>query len=546
LWLSGGASGSDAGTGRGGLNAGVGVDGGPSATPTPTPSSSPTPTLSGGPTEVVNALAHNGAWLPLYRSTNDAVAFASNGGKLAAFDEKDGTRWSINVGDGAIKSGFDLDDDGTYDVAHFTAVPDSSCNQYVLYKRTVSFYSGKTGGLLTSSSLVDRCLTINGGASVQAQILLSERSVQYGRTPGNVVLAPAYSGVGWFLHRENGALTAPYFYDAETSAFDAYTHASPNPFGGAGAFVENSQPLHGIVSGNAYVAFTSGRALAYAIGSYGSEQLTADTTFVGASGIAGRSYGLISEDVRGRPELLALVAGASANVLYTDYFSSRASGVINPGADVWAAIERHVTVYDRAANSIRQKFVSYAHADGNAHAYTGRILFPATTLLPSAGGAGSHIVYNHFDGATWNANITAAGDVETATLLANTFVWDIVARGADDADVIASPIDTTNPAMVPDFVNDAGTPQSWRSAAYFPKAQLDIYKWHRSTGLAFVRSISDRLPYLGVPFSTPGQMATSEAAHFQSVRGLDTATRTKPVLTTIDSAGTWHELAYDW
>ena len=193
-----------------------------------------------------------------------------------------------------------------------------------------------------------------------------------------------------------------------------------------------------------------------------------------------------------------------------------------------------------------QHFVSYAHDNQNGSTYRGRVVFPAHAVLPTAEGAGSRIVYNLFDGQSWTAVITNPGGVDTATTLADTIVWDVIDRGADDADVIASPVDTSRPVMVPSYVNDNGDAQSWVPVSYYPRARTDIYRWKRAAGLASLKSIEGSVPYLGVAFSSPGTSATSEAAHFQTVRSLDRATKSHVVLVTVDPTGTVGEAAYDW
>ncbi len=492
--------------------------------------------------DVINAVDHGVSWSPLYVTSAGSIGFWNAAGTsptVEAFDANGAVRWSKSLGVGTLKSGFDLDGDGVTDVALFKSAPHSSCNLDVLYQRSVEIYSGASGALLNASSLVDRCILVNG-TTYQGSITLSENTLHYGDTAGLVPLAPRYYGQGWFLSWSGTQVQAPFFYTADTASFDAYASR-------AVAHTEESQPFHGMVIGSRYVGLTSGRFLQYAIGPYGAGQLLSDAPFLGAPRLAGRSYGLLQHDVNGNPSRVSIVAGTSTQSLYQDFLRGSASNVVTAGFDAWGGIERHVAVHDLDTKAVHQTFHSYAHDNANGDAYRNRVVFPAQAYLPTTDAAGSRLVYDLFDGHTWNTVITNPGGVESAIVLPNLIVWDVISRGKDEVDVVASPVDTARSVMVPDHVNDAGLPQSWRAASYFPKQETVIYKWKRSVGqLTPVKTIPNKIPFLGVVFSSPRHVATSEAAHYQTVRSLDRATRSHAVLIVTDDHNAVAEAAYDF
>lgn len=400
--------------------------------------------------------------------------------------------------------------------------------------RTLQVLSGANPAsvLYANGSVPDPCISINGAATTPYPGLAAA-SVLFG-PPGFLAMAPQYYYAGWLL----GGVSS-YFYTAETSSFSAYAAARPmlQPPAGGLSYHELQQPLNGLLlsygGGVRLVATTSGRFLQYAVTTYGPSQLVGDSPFLARNDLVGRTYGLVQHDVHGNPANVANIVGTSAANLYTDVLQGYASGTVT-GTDRWAAIERSVAILSMATGSVDQKFYSYAHdamASANAYTYRNRITYPSSGLLPSSSAAGSRMIYNVFDGTTWNIQISAPGATATATAVPDYYVWDVIQRDADTVDILASPIDTTRNIYVPDYVADdsVGTVQSWRYATYFPQLVTKVFRWSRTAErFTELRSFAG-IPRLDQAFPRMPEVSASEGYLRPALR-----VRTSPTTTALE------------
>jgi|GEM_PF-6672319 len=168
----------------------------------------------------VNAFAAEGWFQQFKANGSNRISFMYvNKTDVAAVDQSGTELWRKSVGEGALKGGFDLDADGVGDFAVFQNTPSASCNSYVLYNRSILFYSGATGAAITASSMMDKCILLSTGA-YQSSATYSAMSLQFGINPGRVVLAPQYHGTGWFLTNQSATLA---FVTPETAAYDLYS-----------------------------------------------------------------------------------------------------------------------------------------------------------------------------------------------------------------------------------------------------------------------------------------------------------------------------------
>jgi hypothetical protein len=522
---------------------------GPSAKPalrvTETTSTTPPPAAP----DFINAVGTS-SYAGLYRAASGNRISIWNGGSsspdVQALDERGAVLWTHTLGIGNLKSGFDFNGDGVIDFALVKHVTLGSCNADVLYRRTIEIYSGLDASLLTSTTLDDRCILING-TTWQASITLAENTIHFGTPAGLVAIAPRYDGQGWLM----GPGFSDAFYPPDAAAYDTYENSQPalQPSAGGAHHVDMSQPLHGLIvpfgAGARYVAFSSGRVVQYAIAPLSPSQLLVDTPFLSSPDLVGRSYGLVQHDALGNTNRVSVISGTSIRDLLLDLEAGDASGVVT-GHDLWGGIERHVTTYDLTTGAIDQKAISYAHTNSNQGTYVNRVAFPANAYLPSTSPLGSHLVYNVFDGATWSIHISTPGGSASQTIWANQIVWDVIPRGPDAVDLITSPVDPRL-VMVPDFVSDASVVQSWRQATYFPKWRTEVYRWTRSAETAtLVRTLDGAVPSLEVPISSPGNAAAADGLIFPVLRAMDRATRSMPVMVMRAQAGTYAETPIDW
>ncbi len=496
----------------------------------------------------VNALKVANQWLALIGDVpGRRLAFGLTATTATAYDEASAQRWQVAIiGDAGVAPMMDQNGDGYPEIQAIGAVPSGlTCDDgQPRMARTLRIYAGADGSLLhTQAPIVDVCIPINGGATI-VYTGLFVGAVQGGEVMGAIALAPQYQATG-VLHTPT--LDAS-FYTAETASYAAYAAARPmlQPSAQGRSYAPLQQSLNGLIVNVAgtprYVATASGRFMQYALAPYASTQLVLDTPFLARPDLVGRNYGLLAHDTLGNSARLTLVNGTSTADLYQDIRAGHISNVVT-GHDLFAGIERHVSVYDATSGQVRQFFYSYAHDNNDGNTYRNRLAFPAFGTLPTTDARGSSTLFNLFDGGTWNVYATnPAGDGVTL-VMANGYVWDARPVDNDTVDLLISPIDTSRNVLIPDFLTTTYAVGSWRNANYFPQAITRVMRWQRSgTSLAQIAELPG-IPYLDVAFPNGRSQATSSGTLFRAVWGFVDG---HPVLVTVDFDGTKHENRVTW
>src|SRR5262249_40218649 len=149
------------------------------------------------------------------------------------------------------------------------------------------------------------------------------------------------------------------------------------------------------------------------------------------------------------------------------------------------------------------------------------------------------------DGATWNIHISAPGDVASATVVANYYVWDVIPRSTDEVDVLASPVDLGRQVYVPDYiVLGTSTVGSWRQATYFPQISTHVFRWTRATEQLSELASFTGIPRLDLGFPRRPTASASAGRLYPSLRASDGAGHA--VLLMIDANRAPAEHVIDW
>lgn len=445
--------------------------------PAPAPPPASASTTSGTADALITAVSVGGKIVPVYPNGNGTkIGFLISNGALEAYNENAEKLWSIPSSATDFSAGFDLNADDIVDVGLIVSVSTGrSCGTSVVYSRRIEVRSGKDGSNIASMGpLEDICWTNLNYASIR----ISNNSMQFGDAKGVLTVIPQYWSQGWFYRWNNHKVTTVPFISPLTASFDATYPTCTFPPGLSHCYVQDSQPQHGIVVGNKYVAFSSKRVSQYDTTQYSASQLKADYTFLARSDIAGRAYGVLSPDPKNQ-SWLALVGGTSVHSLYADM---RAGAKVS---DPWAGIERNFILYNTASNALQQRFYSYAHDNGNAAQYQGRIVHPAHVWLPSTGSL-SHVAYNVYNESGdkhWYLHISKPGSTADAKKIPNVFLWD--ARDIDGdgkIELVTSPIESATGGEY-----------------YFPSWKTVISEWDPAT-LAFVeqQTVNGVIPYVAL------------------------------------------------
>ncbi len=445
----------------------------------------------------VNALLlpNQTAPLPLYRlaapvGTTTAIAFAYDGTTLEAFDQRAASLWKKAVGPGAMFGGFDADGDGVVDVAlvRATELP-TACYGKPLHERTIDVVLGKDGTLFPKivPPLSDICWNF-GYATEQWSVL----AALFGRGSRDLVLVPQYTSTnanalntydvgrafvfglegGGFVKR--GEMIMP-----TTPAYDALPLAQPEPHGSGTDYCAASHVPNGMVVGQGAATrllfFTSGRAVQYDMTT--PYALTADRPWLtaGRKDLVGRNYGLVMPDPAA-PERVLLVNGATTHALFADMLSGTMT------EDPYGGIERHVAVYDAKANTVDDRFFSYAHDGNDAFLYEGRLTHPNGAWVQS------RAIFDVYQGGHWHTIVTTPGGTATAFDARDLFVWDVRDLDGDgELDVVATPSRDPSDPDVPGY--------------YFVKWRTVLMRWDEpSKTLVPKRTIAGAIPWLVASF----------------------------------------------
>lgn len=425
-------------------------------------------------------------------------------GKLSAYSQSGNELWQRAVeADGTLMTGgFDFDSDGWPDIALVRSEPASgTCNSKPMRRSWIEFVSGRTGGLTTPVAKVkDWCWT-NSGVTVGPQQQWTSTTPLFGSGTSVLAMTEYYYGIGWyFAHAVNaGWSTLGSFYTPFTNYFNTYARAKqislsilshvPNglivPVGG-------SQRL---------VFWTSGRVLQYRIAPLSTNQLISDYTYKSGTG-TGRNYGLTALDPNSRDRVW-LIAGTDAGSVFEDM----RTGKLN-GSDPWGGIERHITVYLPASNTIQDRFFSACsqascpkpQSEGQLE---GRVVYPASPFVRTTPGGLSRLAYNVYSGGHWYLHISGGGGTNDLTRSRDAFLWDIRDLDGDGVDEwLYSPSR---------FASDP--PQRHY---YFPKWLTYIAHWDEANRrLVAYRSVPG-IPYLQPAFRQPG-VSTSRGSLYPAL-----------------------------
>ena len=442
----------------------------------------------------------SGIYLPAYpvrgSSTTSAIGFGLWTGLLTAYDQAGTLLWSVSTSATTWGGGFDFDVDGWPDVVVMISADTSElCGTQAVKTSTLHFYSGRTGAsYIPLAPLKDKCWTFPGTPSY-ATPQYAPLSVLWGDETPRLLVSPYYATVSTFLTFANGFTIASQLYYPSTSEYDlAYTADRPNAWATGTSYIANSHIANGLITriGAAIraVFFTSGRVVQYRIGAFSPVQLAADLPYLtaGRTDLAGRNYGLVAVDP-GDPSKIVLLAGTSNYSLCSDMRTATLS------EDPWGGIERHVSIYNTATNTVDDRFYSYAHDGGDAHQYEGRLSYPANPFVKRNGP--SRIAYNVYENGHWNLHVSRPGSTADQLSLKDVFLWDIADVDNDGVDDwVISPVRYPNEPDVPGY--------------YFTKWVTSLYHWDDANlTLNLFQTHSDVIPYLQPHFTKANKTSSN-------------------------------------
>ncbi|WP_283137120.1 hypothetical protein [Rhizohabitans arisaemae] len=430
------------------------------------------PPAAASPPAVGNVIVLSGGTvLPVYKVTGSAtvsaVGFQLTGGTLRAVDQSGTSLWTASTTGYGPYGGFDYDSDGWPDIYVVVATPTgTTCGTTPVHNTTLHFYSGRTGARQTPlSPMADICWTFGSTSYPTRQ--WTENGVMWGGSTNKIAVSPYYPNTSWFLGFSGSSFTTDgALYFPSTSSYDAtYTNALANTYPTGTKYITNSHVANGLivnVAGQRRLVFwTSGRVVQYAVGPLSASQLVADRPYLtgGRTDIAGRNYGVVAVDP-GNPDKVVLISGTSNYSLYKD----RLSGTMT--RDPWGGIERHVSVYSLGANTVDDRFYSYAHDNSDGNKYVNRVSYPANPIVRTGGT--SRIAYNVYSGGRWYLHISNPGATTDRYTIKDLFLWDIADVDGDGVDDwLTSPTRHAHEPDVPGY--------------YFPKWQTNMYHWNEAT-----------------------------------------------------------------
>jgi hypothetical protein len=452
------------------------------------------PAFAAAPEDGTIIRLSDGTYLPIMKVTGsatvDAVGYRLASGYVQAYDQDGTLLWSASEPNAvAVNGGYDYDSDGFPDVGVvIQATTGSTCGSDPLLTSTVYFYSGASGSRQTPlSPMNDKCWSFPGTTYPTHQ--WSELAPLWGDDTNALFAAPYYADTGWYLGYSSGSFsTLGALYYPSTSAYDAtYTNSVANTYPTGTDYILNSHVANGLlteVSGQDRAVFwTSGRVVQYSIGALSASQLIADKPYLtgGRTDIAGRNYGLVSVDPKSS-STIALLSGTSNYSLFLDAKNGTRA------ADQWGGIERHVSIYNASANTVDDRFLSYAHDNSDGNKYQYRLSYPANPWVERSSGA-SRLAYNVFHDGRWRLYVSQPGSTTSLYELDDVFLWDIIDLDGDGVDEwLISPTRYTSDPLGPDY--------------YMPKWQTSSYHWNESTlTLSTVTSFSGVIPYLAKSFT---------------------------------------------
>ncbi|MBI3986378.1 MAG: hypothetical protein HY343_05635 [Lentisphaerae bacterium] len=434
-------------------------------------------------------------------SKQSAVSYIQEGDLLKAVYPNGETAWTNRIAGTGLFGGFDFDQDGWPDLGFVLRKPTGRIeNKHPIHTTQLFLIHGKTGEALEATEpLEDKWWPAFGYPTEQ----WNQSGLLFGAHIPVVSLAPFYATQGFFCRYAGGQFqkdryeypsTPAYdkaYRNAKTNAYEtAYRNAKTNAYSQPWCYVENSHVNNGLfvrVNGqDRLLFFTSARVVQYAVTAFGPEQLVCDHPFLNGNreALAGRQYGLVSVDPAAG-QVVTIMAGTHAFSVYSDLKAGKLA------YDAWGAIERHVTRYDAATDTLDHRFYSYAHDNKDGDKYRNRVVYPNTVYIPGKSGQASRLAYNVYQDGQWQLHISKPGSTADEIVRPGVFLWDIVSRDGQPH-LVASP---TRP---PDADN-----------GYFPRWQTDLYIWDDTRrNLTPLDSMENVIPHLLPAFREGGKSTT--------------------------------------
>ncbi len=406
--------------------------------------------------------------VPVTGGAVEALAFERDGDQLHALTPEGDVHWTSTVGPGALSGGFDFDADGWPDlvIAHHEEGP-MPCGRQTVGTSWLSLWRGSDGQMAAQTSTeADICWTF--GAVTYPTVQWTTGTLLFGPHTATMLASPTYASTSNFLAWDGVDLTATPLHYPSTASYDStYTADLPNAWGTGTSYLANSHIANGMmveVGGESRVVlFTSGRAVQYADAMLDADQLRADRPYLtgGRTDIAGRNYGLVSVDPA-LPGQIALMSGTTAYSVYADMVAGAMS------FDPWGQIERHVSRYDLAANTVIDRFYSYAHDAGDGHQYEGRVAYPDSPWVRVGSGQASRLAYSVYEAGHWILHVSTPGGVDDALALQGHVLWDVRDLDGDGVDEwVTSPSELPGDPDVPGY--------------YFTYWRTDLWHWDEDT-----------------------------------------------------------------
>lgn len=396
------------------------------------------------------------------------------------------TIWSADLGAGSLLGGFDYDDDGWPDLGlarhEAGTVP---CGSRFVGTSWLTLVDGRDGTIVQETAPeADLCWTFPTATYPTIQW---GGALLFGDGP-ELFLAPYYATTATLANVD-------LFYPSTASYDSTYAADLPNAWGLGTSYLANSHVANGLVGTfggeTRAVFFTSGRVVQYTNAVAAADRLRADRPFLsaGRTDLAGRNYGLVARDP-GAPERVVLIAGTSMATLFHDTVAAAMT------TDPWGGIERHVSIYDTASNTIVDRFFSTAHDNADGNQFEGRVSYPHNPFVRTAAGP-SRLAYSVYEGGHWVLHISQPGDPADATTIRGLVLFDIRDLDGDGVDEwIASRTELEGDADVP----------GW----YYARWRVDIHRWDEaSLALQPVMSDDRGLPVPLASFREPDRTASA-------------------------------------
>lgn len=427
-----------------------------------------------------------------------AVSFIQEADRLEAVYPNGETAWTRRTAGSNLFGGFDFDQDGWPDLGFVLRKPTGRQEgDHPIHTTQLFLVRGKTGETLEATDpLEDKWWPAFGYPTEQ----WTQSTLLFGAQTSVFSLAPFYATQGFFCRYASGQFQKDRYAYPSTPAYDqAYRNARTNAYSQTQCYVENSHVNNGLfvrVNGqDRLLFFTSSRVVQYAVAPFGPGQLLCDHPFLNGNreALAGRQYGLVSVDPAAS-HVVTIVAGAHAFSVYSDLKAGKLE------RDPWGALERHVTRYDAATDTLDHRFYSYARDHGDGDKYQNRVVYPNTVYIPGKPGAASRLAYNVYRDGQWQLHISKPGSTADEIVRPGLFLWDILSRDGQ-TQLVASP-----------------TPPPDANHGYFPRWQTELYVWddiHRS--LMLLDSMEDVIPHL-LPAFREGGKTTSYGYLFPVLR----------------------------